>query len=152
MENRKIKLERRRFYAFTVNCPKTNKTYYWAAPMQGKPSIVEVSQDTYDYLFMQTTAFKDGELVVLDEVAKEEFKIAISEEEMETITSNTNTKERIEEILNLTTNSMKAELNKITDPEEKSFVILVAQEMELDSAAKRKFLNEWKGIEIDFED
>ena len=147
-----IKIARYRGYPFTVNCPKTNKTYTWAGSMANKMDIKSIPQDTYDYLFMETTTFVDGALVVLDEDVKDEIKESMLEEEYAELESNTHTRGQIEKILNGNTNAMKAILEKITKKDEKRFVVGVAVELKLDSAAKRAFLCDWFGAAITFED
>ena len=46
---------------------------------------------------------------------------------------------------------MKALLKPITNKEEIRFVVNTAVELKIDSTAKRNFLNEWSGSEIDFD-
>jgi len=152
MMEKKIALQRLRNTPFTVNCPKTNKSYKWSGATAKKIDSHEVPQETYDWLFMATTTLLSGELVVCNEEAKKELKESLLEEELEEINNNIHTRTEIEEILNSNTNSMKAKLEKITEKSEKTFIINVAKEIKLDSAAKRKFLNEWAGYEIDFAD
>jgi len=145
---KKIKLARYRKYPYIVNCPKTNRSYKWAGSMGNKIDIKEVSQETFDWLFMETNCFPLGSLVIVDKKADEEFKNSLLEEEYQAIKNNTNTAQEIAGILTGNTNTMKAELRKITSKEEKSFVIEVAREIGLDSVTKINFLNEWVGAEV----
>jgi len=150
MADKKIKLERRRNTTFTVNCPKTNRSWIWSGAKANKIDSHDVPQETYDWLFMQTTTFTSGELVLCDYKTIEEFDESLSDEDKEKLQNNMHTRKEIEEILNSNTNSMKAKLEKITEKSEKSFVVDIAKEIKIDSAAKREFINKWSGYEIDF--
>jgi hypothetical protein len=150
MEDKKIKLERRRNTAFTVNCPKTNKTFIWNGAVGNKIDSREVPQDTYDWLFMSTTTLTAGELVPCEIEDIEELKDSLDSEDKEKIENNVNTRKSIVDMLSGDTNSMKAKLKKITEKSEKTFIIDVAREIKLDSSAKREFLSKWIGYEIDF--
>lgn len=147
----KVKLERRRNYPYTLNCPVTKKTYKWAGSIKGKTQTIEVSEDTYNYLNMQTTAIRGGALCVIEDEAKEDLKLSMTEEELKDIENNSHTREEIEKILNGNTNTLKGKLKEITNIEEKRFVVDVATSLNIDSLAKQKALNEWYGVEIDFE-
>lgn len=150
MAEKKIRLERRRNTPFTVNCPKTNKSWIWSGATANKIDAHSVPQETYDWLFMQTTTFTSGELVICDSKAITEFNESLLEEDVEVVNNNIHTREEIVDILNSNTNSMKAKLEKITEKSEKTFVINVAKEVELDSIAKRDFISKWSGYEVDF--
>jgi len=150
MEDKKVKLERRRNTAFTVNCPKTNKTFIWNGAAGNKIDSKEIPQETYDWLFVSTTTFTSGELVPSELEAIEELQESLDEEDKERVQNNINTRAEIVELLEGNTNSMKAKLEKITEKSEKTFVIDIAKEIKLDSAAKREFLSKWSGYEIDF--
>lgn len=152
MSDKTVKLERRRKYPFTVNCPVTKKKFRWSGAKGNKTSIIPVPEDTYEFLVMDTTTFADGELVIVEEADKEDFDLGIDEDTKEEIENNTHNRKEIVEILEDNTNSMKATLRKVTNKSEKLFIVSVAKELKLDSAAKRNFLSEWFGSEIDFGD
>lgn len=147
----KIKLARYRSYPYTVNCPVTNKKWKWAGSINKKIDSKSIPEETYNWLVMETSAIKNGQLVVVDEKAKKELKDAMLDEDIKEIESNTHTREEVEKILKGNTNTMKSKLKDITSKDEKRFIINVAKEMKLDSTTKRSFLQEWVGHEIVFD-
>lgn len=139
-----VKLSRYRTGDFVVNCPVTNRKFVWSGAKGNKISTIPVPQETYDWLVMSTSTFRDGELVVQDENAKEELGYS---EDLEDIEKNTHTKEEIEKILTGNYNAMQKKLKEITNEDEKRFVLNVARELKIDSSAKRQFIVQWVGIE-----
>lgn len=139
------KLERKRASMFTVNCPFSKKIYRFNGSKKGFTDKKDIPEETYLWLLNSTTTFKDGELVISesDEEAIKEFEEQIFEEDLNEIKQNSHSREEIEELLNGNTNSMKAELKKITIAEEKQFVMQVAKDIKLDSKTKMDFLEEW---------
>lgn len=141
-----IKIARYRTVPYTVNY--NGKSYAWSGSKGSKYDIKDIPQDVVDYLVMNSVSFTDGELAILDE--SEEAQETIENiHDKESYVNNTHTKEEIEKILTGNFKKMESDLGKITVPEEKKFVIEVAKEIKLDSAAKQKFLAEWVGVPVD---
>lgn len=150
MSDQLIKIARYRNIPYTVNYIVNGgiKTYQWSGSKGNKYEIKELPIEIVDWLSMNSRCFSDGELVILGN--SQEAKEAISNiDDIEKYENNTNTKEDIVKILEGNINKMKSALEKITVNEEKRFVIEVAKEIKLDSAAKLKFLSEWMGVPQD---
>ena len=142
------KIARYRSFEFIVNCPHTQKVYKFLGSRNGFTDIKELPEETYNWLMSSTTTFTDGELVLVEDEAKEELKNATYEEEFEKIEANTHTRDEIVKILNGNTNSMKKQLEAITIPEEKRFVVEIAKDIKLDSVAKIDFIKAWSGVDV----
>lgn len=148
MEN--VLLERHRLGNYIIN--HEGKSYIIPG---SKGSIVgkkEVPYSVYEYLTMFTTCFKNGELLI---VAKDEDqKEALLENmyESEDYKINGLTKEEVTAILQGNYKKMESELNKITNNSTKSFVLEVAKEIKISSAAKQKFIKDWVGSTLSIED
>lgn len=148
MEN-KIVLGRYRSTNYTVNYE--NKKYEWAGCKGNLIDKKPITEEVFNFLQMNSSCFTDGELVIIPQ--KEEDKELIENiVEKESYLANTHTREEIVKILEGNTNKMKTELEKITNKEEKQFVINVAKDINLDSSAKRKFLVEWLGTQLTTEE
>lgn len=145
----KVMLGRYRNTEYIVNFD--NKKYLWMGSKGKKIDQKEVPMDLYNYLQMSTTCFAKGELVIIPR-NDEEKELVEEIVEKEEYLANTHTREEVIKLLEGNTNKMKAELEKITRKEEKQFVINVAKEINLDSAAKRKFLVEWLGTQLNTEE
>lgn len=151
-----IKVARYRNTPYVVNFSNSNgslKTYQWSGSKGTKTEIKPIPEEVVDYLIMNSACFRKGELVIVEdsEVAKELVENIDDKEEYQ---NNTHTKEELQKILEGNFAKMKSEINKITNDDEKRFVIDVAKEIKLDSSAKRKALSEWYGVPQDilFED
>ena len=149
MDEKLIKVARNRNYPFKVNYYMSNgniKTFEWAGSKGNKVDIKPIPEEVVQHLIMNTIAFTDGELYIIEdtETAKE---IVTNIDEQYKL--NAHTKEEIIKLLEGNINKMKSELGKVTVKEEKMFVIDVAKEIKLDSASKRDWLAEWIGIKTE---
>lgn len=146
MEENKIKLARYRHTDYTVNYE--NKHYQWSGCKGKNIDIKPIPEEVVDYLQMNTLCFSKGELVIVKEDELSEAKIE-NIEDKEIYEANTHTREEIVSILEGNINKMKSELNKITNKNEKEFVLAVAKEIKLDSSTKRQFIADWLETKMD---
>lgn len=145
-----IKLARYRTTPYVVNM-ETNgglKSYSWSGSKGKKHDTKEVPEEVVDWLTMNSVCFNDGELVIVGE-SKKAKELVSNIDNVEEYENNTHSRDEAVQILEGNTNSMKSELNKITNKDEKKFFIEIAKEIELDSNAKLTFLAEWFGVKKD---
>lgn len=149
MSEKMINVSRYRSGEYTVNYDMNGRlvTYRWAGSQDGKIDTKPIPEHVVDWLIMSTSAITAGKLVIeKDDNSKEIIESINYEDETKNIT---HTREEISKILTGNFNKMKSELNKIDNVSEKDFVITVAQELKIDSVAKREFLAEWMGISVE---
>ena len=146
-----IKLARYKNTPYIVNFER--KKYTWAGCKGKSVSIKEVPDELVDFLTMQTKAFENGELTIL-EVDKNEEAIEYVENmlEKEKYEANSMSKEELITLLTGNYKKMEKELNKITSQSTKDFVVSIAKEIGLDSATKQSFIKEWLGSELSTEE
>lgn len=146
-----IKLARYKNTPYIVNFEK--KKYTWAGCKGKSVSIKEVSDELVDFLTMQTKAFENGELTILDIDKNEEAKEYVDNMlEKEKYEANSISKEELITLLTGNYKKMEKELNKITSQSTKDFVLSIAQEIGLDSATKQSFIKEWLGSQLSTEE
>lgn len=146
-----IKVARYRQFPYIVNFPfgdGTYKTYQWSGSKGNKVDIKLIPEEVVNWLLMESVCFKQGELVIVED-SKEAKEIIENIDDVEEYKNNTQSREEIIEILKGNFNKMKAELKKITNPDQKKFVVDIAKEIKLDSHSKLKFIAEWFGVEKD---
>lgn len=146
----KITLERYRKGNYTINFE--GKAYI-VPGMKG--SIVgrkEIPYSVYEYLSMFTTCFKDGDLVIKTKSEEEKEELLENMHNVEDYLKNALTKEEVVKMLGYAQKKMETELNKIENNATKDFVLEVAKEIELSSAAKQRFIKEWLGMTLPIED
>ena len=149
MSEKMINVSRYRSGEYTVNYNMGGRfvTYKWAGSQDGKIDTKPIPEYVVDWLVMSTTAISGGSLVIEKDDSSKEIRESINyEEEVKNVV---HTREEISKILTGNFNKMKSELNKIDNADEKSFVITVAQDLDIDSVAKREFLSEWIGISME---
>jgi hypothetical protein len=137
-------------YIFNFNTNGGTKRYEWAGSKNGKYDIKQLSEEAVDWLLMNSTCFKRGELVILED--SEEAKEIINNlgGDLENYSNNTHTREEVLQILQGHHKTMEKKLSEITVDSEKQFVIDVAREISADLASgKLKFLAEWMGTTQD---
>jgi hypothetical protein len=139
--NETVKLARYRSGEYTVNYD--GKRYYWVGSKNGIKNIVPVPKEVYDWLLIGTRAIATGELVPVEDEAKEQLSYT---ENVEEVMKNVHTEEEIEKILTGNYKAMEKQLKEITNKDEKDFVLQVAKKINIDSASKRQFIVEWVGI------
>ncbi|QDX94746.1 hypothetical protein EEL30_22145 [Brevibacillus laterosporus] len=151
-----INVARYRNTPYVVNYQFNNgneKTYQWTGSTKAKVDIKSVPQQLVDYLLMSSQTFRDGELVIVNDSdeAKEALENITDKENYE---SNTRTRQEIVTLLKMNPTKLKTELKKVTSDSEKRFILDVAKEEKIDSAATRKVLADWSEIPQDilFED
>ncbi len=145
----KVVLARHKNTQYTVNFE--NKRYVWAGSKGDIISKREVPRELYDWLSMFTTAFKNGELV-LDEKSENIEELEYNILEKEEYEANSLTRAEIKKLLEGNYKKMESELKKIDVDSTKRFVLDVAKEIKLESAAKQKFLKEWIGSQLSIEE
>lgn len=143
-----VKLERKRPTPYVVNYHNGIKElpYNWAGCKPGgKPHVVSVPREVFDYLNMSTQAIVNGALSVADsEPNKEQIHTEIVE--IEDALINSKTREEYVELLKGNINKMKKELGKITSRQEKMFVKQIKDELAETEGlhnTKIEFIDEW---------
>ncbi|AKO91914.1 hypothetical protein BEH_07245 [Priestia filamentosa] len=147
---KEIKIARYRNTPYTVNFTTNGgmKTYKWTGVKGKKADIKPIPEEVVDWLLMNSICFREGELKIIEDT--EEAKQAVENiDDKEAYENNSHSKEEVISALEGNFNKMKSVLNKVTNKDEKKFIIDVAKEIKLDSNAKLKFLAEWYGIKQD---
>ena len=138
----KVVLARYKNTDYTVNYE--NKRYVWYGSKGNIISKKEVPIDIYEWLTMHTYTFQNGELV-LDSSNENLEELKENIYEIDEYKVNSISKEDIAKLLNGNFKKMESELNKIEADSTKRFVLDVAREIGLESAAKQRFIKEWLG-------
>lgn len=149
----KIKLARYKKTPYSVRFE--GKRYEWGGSKGKQYSIKEVPPEVVDYLSLNTTALKNGELVILDIESNENAKEIIDnmlESDSKQYEINSITKDEIINLLQGNYKKMEKELNKITSQSTKEFVLQVAKEIKIDSLTKQKILKNWIGSQLSVEE
>lgn len=145
----KVTLLRHRGTEYVVNYE--NKKYVWPPSRGNIVSKKDVPMDVYEWLTSYTTAFRFGELV-LDETNENIDELKEHIYEIEDYEVNSISKGDIKKILEGNFKKMESELNKIKLDSTKRFVLDVAKEIKIESAAKQRFIKEWLGTELTIEE
>ena len=146
---KKVTLLRHRGTKYVVNYE--NKKYVWPPSRGNIISKKDVPMDVYEWLTSYTTAFRFGELV-LDETNENIDELKEHIYEIEDYEVNSISKDEIKKILEGNFKKMESELNKIKLDSTKRFVLDVAKEIKIESAAKQRFIKEWLGTELTIEE
>ena len=145
----KVTLLRHRGTEYVVNYE--NKKYVWPPSKGNIISKRDVPMDVYEWLTSSTTAFRFGELV-LDKTNENIDELKEHIYEVEDYEANSISKDEIKKILEGNFKKMESELNKIKLDSTKRFVLDVAKEIKIESAAKQRFIKEWLGTELTIEE
>lgn len=145
----KVTLLRHRGTEYVVNYE--NKKYVWPPSRGNVVSKKDVPMDVYEWLTSYTTAFRFGELV-LDKTNENIDELKEHIYEIEDYEVNSISKDEIKKILEGNFKKMESELNKIKLDSTKRFVLDVAKEIKIESAAKQRFIKEWLGTELTIEE
>lgn len=125
-------------------------TYEWAGSKKSKFDIKEIPIEAVSWLQMNSSCFKSGELVIIDDNEEAQHIVTNMGEDKESYVNNSHSKEDIINLLNGHAATMKSALEKINEASEKRFVIDIAKEMSEElSGGKLKFLAEWMDIPQD---
>lgn len=146
---KKVTLLRHRGTEYVVNYE--NKKYVWPPSRGNIVSKKDVPMDVYEWLTSYTTAFRFGELV-LDKTNENIDELKEHIYETEEYEANSISKDEIKKILEGNFKKMESELNKIKLDSTKRFVLDVAKEIKIESAAKQRFIKEWLGTELTIEE
>lgn len=146
---KKVTLLRHRGTEYVVNYE--NKKYVWPPSRGNIISKKDVPMDVYEWLTSYTTAFRFGELV-LDKTNENIDELKEHIYEIEDYEVNSISKDEIKKILEGNFKKMESELNKIKLDSTKRFVLDVAKEIKIESAAKQRFIKEWLGTELTIEE
>lgn len=146
---KKVTLLRHRGTEYVVNYE--NKKYVWPPSKGNVVSKKDVPVDVYEWLTSYTTAFRFGELV-LDKTNENIDELKEHIYEIEDYEVNSISKDEIKKILEGNFKKMESELNKIKLDSTKRFVLDVAKEIKIESAAKQRFIKEWLGTELTIEE
>lgn len=145
----KVTLLRHRGTEYVVNYE--NKKYVWPPSKGNIISKRDVPMDVYEWLTSYTTAFRFGELV-LDKTNENIDELKEHIYEIEDYEANSISKDEIKKILEGNFKKMESGLNKIKLDSTKRFVLDVAKEIKIESAAKQRFIKEWLGTELTIEE
>lgn len=157
-EIKNVILERRRATDYLVNFNTgfgKPVAYHFAGSKNGRPSTKTVPYEVYDYLVLYTDALKNSELVLVKDAQNnvEELTVGMTEEELKDIADNSHTYDEVVAILNSANiNTMKSKLKKITQLEEKRFVVKVMndlKEAEGFNGKKEDYIKEWATVDMD---
>lgn len=139
-----VKIARYRSTPYKVNY-KVNgggiRPFKWEGSKNKRNHTLDIPLEVVEWLLYSTVAFKNGELVIVEDNETTKMLTDYSD-----INNNTHSREDIEKLLNGKINVLKEELSKIIDEGEKRFVLSVVREVKPDSAAKMKAISEWAGI------
>jgi len=144
-----IKVARHRNYPFIVNYNLDNgtrRTWEWSGSKNDKTDTKQIPEEVVQHLIMNTTAFSDGDLKIIED--SEEAKDMV-DNLGEDYKNNAHSKEEISKLLTGNFNKMKSEISKITNKQELSFICEVAKEIKLDSNSKLAFLAEIMNVPQD---
>lgn len=156
--NKDVILERRRATDYLVNFNTgfgKPVPYLFAGAKNGRVSKRPVPFEVYDYLVLYTDALKNGELILAKENGDDAIKDLVSgitDGELKEISDNSHSYDEIKAILEGNINTMKSKLKKITQLEEKRFVVKVMHDIkEADGFNDKKedFIKEWSAVDID---
>ena len=145
----KVTLLRHRGTEYVVNYE--NKKYVWPPSKGNVVSKKDVPMDVYEWLTSYTTAFRFG-VLVLDKTNENIDELKEHIYEIEDYEVNSISKDEIKKILEGNFKKMESELNKIKLDSTKRFVLDVAKEIKIESAAKQRFIKEWLGTELTIEE
>lgn len=161
-------------YPYTRLDGQMKNTWVWQGSVGGRYFENEIPMDVYDWLVNNTTAIKNGSLVLKNpiDVNKEEFTEEEQEKlenyeiakdsaevvgiDVEKIDGAIKSKAELEEIFKCKGNGnvLKGKLNKLIEGIEdehtistiKKYVLRVAKELKLDSNNKNKAICDWCGV------
>lgn len=157
-ENKDVILERRRATDYLVNFNTgfgKPVPYLFAGAKHGRPSKRPVPFEVYDWLVLYTDALKNGELILAEDNGEDTIKdlvTGITDEELKEISDNSHSYEEIQAILEGNINTMKSKLKKITQLEEKRFVVKVMNDIKAKDGfndKKEAFIKEWAAVEFE---
>lgn len=162
MQEKQVILIRKQSTPFTVNFPIDGriKKYEWKGTQGKVLNKRPVPFEVYNWLALYTTTFNEGMLIIDKSDDEEINEIKENIENVDVVEKSILTKEDVEKMLNTGNHlALKKELNKIIDglsdeliENQKRYIVTVASEIGLDSAAKRKVVAEWAGIDYENSD
>lgn len=160
-------LIRKQFTDFVINYPYGNDgrvvSYVFPATKGNKPTERAIPKEVFRWLNQETTTIKDGHLVVKKESIENDEEVAYEVEIIENIDKMEESILSINEAKEILSKgnhlSLKKELNTLIEGKsetlanniKKNFVML-AQEIGVDSIAKRKVIGVWANLDIEMLD
>ena len=162
-EQKQVILQRKQPIPFIVNYPygsANNKEYQFMGTTGKRISERPVPMEVFEWLKQYTTTFSSGELIIKPTDDEEIKYIAETIDNIEQAEKSAFTKEEITEVLTKGNHlSLKKALGEMTkdktDDLKKNIhrqVITVAEELGIDSSAKRKVICEWAGLDEELAD
>lgn len=155
----KVVLIRKQNTPFGVNYPYGEngriQSYNWLGTIGNKLNKVPVPMEVFEWLKNNTRTFEDGCLIIDKENIDEDVQYSLENiENIEKVEQGVLTKSEIETLLSDTkTQSLKKKLDELVkDCDERLTLTIkrsisnVAQEVGIDSGAKRKVVAEWLGV------
>lgn len=147
-----IKVARHRStpYVFNYNTNGGTKRYEWSGCMGNKIDSKTLPIEAVDWLLMNSTCFRMGELVIVEDTEHAKEIVENLGSDINDYKNNIRTKEEIVQLLQGNFMKMQKSLNLITIDAEKKFVIEIAKELSNELVgAKLKFMAEWTGVPQD---
>lgn len=137
-------------YIFNFNTSGGTKRYEWAGSKNGKFDVKSLSQEAVDWLMMNSSCFRRGELVIIEDSDNAKEVVNNLGGDLEDYTNNIHSKDEILDILKGHHMTMQKKLNEITVDSEKRFVLDIAKEISDELAGgKLNYLAEWMGVDRD---
>lgn len=151
MENTiKVARYRNTPYIFNYATNGGTKRYEWSGSKGNKIDTKTLPLEAVDWLMMNSTCFKRGELVILEETEEAKEIIENLGSDKEEYQNNTNSKEKILELLRGHHQTLQKKLKEITVDSEKKFIVDVAKEISDElTGVKLKYIAEWMGTPQD---
>ncbi len=143
-----VKLEniRDRKYEVDYIQPNGNRlSYRWERARDGRPSIVEVDNQVYEYLKYETVTLSNRKLIVVDEDKKDEVAQLI---DADTAAKPNYGIADVKKILNGTIKFIATTLED-ADKDTIAYFVRIAKEIKLDSAGKQKLLADLSDVPVD---
>jgi len=141
MDKKEIKLENIKASKFTVNFPLPNGhiiPYVWKEARSGRPSIVSVPEEVFEYILYETKTINRGYLRLVEEEASDEIKEEVKSQEID---ENIFTREEIIEALSKVS-ILKKTITKETPREIIMEFVNMANEIKTDSDSVKTYLAE----------
>ena len=143
-----VKLEniRDRKYEVDYIQPNGNRlSYRWERARDGRPSIVEVDNQVYEYLKYETVTLSNRKLIVVDEDKKDEVAQLI---DADTAATPPYGIADVKKTLNGTIKFIATTLEG-DDKDTIAYFVRIAKEIKLDSAGKQKLLADLSDVPVD---
>lgn len=142
-----VKLGRYRVIPYTVRWAGRVTPFEWSGMKGNKVDIKTVPEELVQYLEMNTTCFKDGELKIIEDT-EETKEIVDNISDKKEYIANTLSREDSIKLLNGNYKKLESQL-KTMNKDSVANMVDIAKEIKLDSATKQKILADALGVPVD---